>query len=151
MRDGEPVLDTSKGSKTDNLPAVHDVMAEMRAEADKLSTEKFPGTRIFIGETYLPNIAELYKQYGTPEKPEFHLPMDTQILLINKMDANAFRAKLEDAETDLGNNVPLLVFDNHDNPRIDARYGDGVHDTDIERAISTVLFASRGRRAFLQR
>ncbi len=148
MRDGEPVLDTSKGSKTDNLPAVHDVMAEMRAEADKLSTEKFPGTRIFIGETYLPNIAELYKQYGTPEKPEFHLPMDTQILLINKMDANAFRAKLEDAETDLGVNVPLLVFDNHDNPRIDARYGDGVHDTDIERAISTVLFASRGAALF---
>jgi alpha-glucosidase len=29
-------------------------------------------------------------------------------------------------------NIPLLVFDNHDNARIDARYGDGVHDTDID-------------------
>jgi alpha-glucosidase len=145
MRDGQPVLDNSK---TDNLPGVHDVMAEMRADADKFSTDKYPGTRVFIGETYLPNIFELLKQYGTAEKPEFQLPMDTQILGINKMDANAFRSKLEDAESELGSNDPLLVFDNHDNPRLDARYGDGVHDTDIQRVISTVLFASRGAALF---
>ena len=145
MRGGDPVLDNSK---TDNLPGVHDVMAEMRADADKFSTNKYPGTRVFIGETYLPNVFELLKQYGTAEKPEFHLPMDTQILLINKMDASAFRAKLEDAESELGSNVPLLVFDNHDNPRIDARYGDGTHDTDIQRVLSTVLFASKGAALF---
>ena len=80
MRGGDPVLDNSK---TDNLPGVHDVMAEMRADAYKFSTNKYPGTRVFIGETYLPNVFELLKQYGTAEKPEFHLPMDTQILLIN--------------------------------------------------------------------
>ena len=161
MRDEEVVLDKNgqpvinaygdqavKGNLTDNLPGVHDVMAEMRAEADKFSTNKYPGTRVFIGETYLPNIFELLKQYGTAEHPEFQLPMDTQILLINKMDAGAFRAKLEDAESELGSNVPLLVFDNHDNPRLDVRYGDGVHDTDIERVISTVLFANRGASLF---
>ena len=145
MRDGQPVLDDSM---TDNLPGVHTVMAEMRSEADKFSTGKYPGTRVFIGETYLPNIFELLKQYGTPEHPEFELPMDTQILEINKMDAGTFRAKLEEAETELGANVPLLVFDNHDNPRIDARYGDGVHDTDIQRVLSTVLFANRGAALF---
>jgi alpha-glucosidase len=145
MRGGEPVLDNSK---TDNLPGVHDVMAEMRAAADKFSTDKYPGTRVFIGETYLPNVFELLKQYGTPEKPEFHLPMDTQILLINKLDVAAFRSKLEDAESELGVNVPLLVFDNHDNPRLDARYGDGVHDSDIQRVLSTILFASRGAALF---
>ena len=123
-------------------------MAEMRAEADKFSTDKYPGTRVFIGETYLPNIAELLKQYGSPEHPEFQLPMDTQIGFINKLDVAAFRAKIQHAETDLGNNVPLLIFDNHDNPRLDARYGDGVHDTDIERVISTMLFASRGASLF---
>ena len=161
MRDEEVVLDKNgqplinaygdqvvKGDLTDNLPGVHNVMAEMRAETDKFSAAKFPGTRVFIGETYLPNIFELLKQYGTPEHPEFHLPMDTQILLINKMDASAFRTKLEDAETELGANVPLLVFDNHDNPRMDARYGDGVHDTDIERVLSTVLFANKGAALF---
>ncbi|MGC1450595.1 MAG: alpha-glucosidase [Candidatus Sulfotelmatobacter sp.] len=135
-------------TRTNNLPGVHAVMAEMRAEADTFSTDKFPGTRVFIGETYLPNIAELVKQYGTYEHPEFQLPMDTQIGFINKLDVAAFRAKLEDAETDLGTNVPLLIFDNHDNPRLDARYGDGVHDTDIQRVISTILFASRGAALF---
>jgi alpha-glucosidase len=142
---GDPKLDNSK---TDNLPGVHAVMAEMRAEADKFSTAKYPGTRVFIGETYLPNIAELLKQYGSPEHPEFELPMDTQVLGINKMDAVAFRAKLDDAESELGSNVPLFVFDNHDNPRLDARYGDGEHDTDIQRVISTILFASRGASLF---
>jgi alpha-glucosidase len=143
---GEPELENVK---TDNLPAVHDVMAEMRAAADKFKPTSWPGTRVFIGETYLPNIAELAKQYGTAQKPEFHLPMDTQILLINKMDVAAFRSKLNDVETQVGSgNTPLLVFDNHDNPRIDARYGDGVHNTEIERVIATVLFASRGSSLF---
>ena len=49
-----------------------------------------------------------------------------------------FRSKLNDVETEINGNTPLLVFDNHDNPRLDARYGDGVHDTDIERVISTM-------------
>ena len=51
-------------------------------------------------------------------------------------------------ETKIDGNVPLLVFDNHDNPRLDARYGDGVHNADIERVISTILFASRGASLF---
>jgi alpha-glucosidase len=136
-------------TRTNNLPEVHDVMKEMRASADKgFKPTTYPGTRVFIGETYLPNIAELAKQYGTADHPEFHLPMDTQILGINKMDAAAFRAKLNDVETGIGNNVPLLVFDNHDNPRIDARYGDGVHNEDIERVIATVLFSSKGTALF---
>lgn len=135
-------------TRTNNLPAVHDVMAEMRAYSDKFDSDKFPGTRVFIGETYLPNIGELEKQYGTKQHPEFHLPMDTQVLGINKMDASAFRARLTDAEQGLGGHIPLLVFDNHDNPRLDARYGDGVHDTDIQRVISTVLFLSRGTSLF---
>jgi alpha-glucosidase len=138
---GDPQLD---GSKTDNQPGLHAVVKEMRAEADKFHTTAFPGARVLIGETYLPNIDELKKMYGTPMKPEFELPMDTQLGFINKLDVTAFRQKLIDAETRLGANIPLLLFDNHDNPRIDMRYGDGVHDTDIQRVISTILFASRG-------
>jgi len=30
---------------------------------------------VLIGETYMPNIAELAKMYGPPGKPEFQLPM----------------------------------------------------------------------------
>jgi alpha-glucosidase len=133
---------------TNNLPGVHAVMQEMRAAADEFKPTSFPGTRVFIGETYLPNIGELAKQYGTAEHPEFHLPMDTQLGFINKLDAATFREKLNDVETGIGGNTPLLVFDNHDNPRLDVRYGDGAHDTDIQRVISTVLFASRGAALF---
>ena len=138
---GDPQLD---GSKTDNQPGVHEVIQEMRAEADRFVTNEFPGTRVLIGETYLPNIGELKKMYGTPEKPEFHLPMDTQVGMINKLDVTEFRQKLIDAETHLISHIPLLLFDNHDVQRIDARYGDGVHDVDIQRALATILLASRG-------
>ena len=41
---------------------------------------------MFIGETYLPNVAELAQAVRNPEHPEFQLPMDTQIGFINKLD-----------------------------------------------------------------
>jgi alpha-glucosidase len=138
---GDPQLD---GSKTDNQPGLHEVMEEMRAEAEKFTTADFPGTRVLIGETYLPNIGELKKMYGTRDKPEFHLPMDTQVGMINKLNVTEFRQKLIDAETQLGTHTPLIFFDNHDNWRIDARYGDGVHDVDIQRVMAAILLASRG-------
>ena len=152
-KDGNPVINaygdpTLDDSKTNNQPGVHAVIAEMRAEADKFNSNAFPGTRLLIGETYLPNVGELTKMYGTPAKPEFQLPMDTQVGMINKLDVAEFRARLNDAETKIDGNIPLLLFDNHDNERIDLRYGDGLHDTEIERVISTVLFASRGAALF---
>jgi alpha-glucosidase len=86
--------------------------------------------------------------YGPAGKPEFHLPMDTQVAFINKLDVAKFRTKLIDAETHLGAHIPLLLFDNHDNHRLDLRYGDGVHDDEIQRALATILFASRGAALF---
>jgi alpha-glucosidase len=142
---GDPQLDSSK---TDNQPGLHAVVHEMRVTSDAFNGKEFPGTRVLIGETYMPNIEELAKMYGPPGKPEFHLPMDTQVGFINKLDVTAFRSKLIDAETHLSTHIPLLLFDNHDNPRLDLRYGDGVHDTDIQRVISTILFASRGSALF---
>jgi alpha-glucosidase len=143
--DGKPELNDTR---TNNLPEVHPVMQEMRRVADEFDSNQFPGKRVLIGETYLPNIAELEKQYGPPGKPEFELPMDTQIGFINKLDVGAFRSKLEDAENHLDGHTPLVVFDNHDNARLDVRYGDGVHNTDIERVISTILFGSRDAALF---
>lgn len=161
MRDELPALDKNgnpiKGpdgqielqdTRTNNLPEVHDVMQEVRRTIDEFDTNTFPGTRVLIGETYLPNIQELEKQYGPPGKPEFQLPMDTQIGFINKLDVATFRSRIDDAETKLGDHTPLIVFDNHDNERLDARYGDGVHNTEIEKMIATMLFASRGASLF---
>ena len=139
---------TLENVRTDNLPEVHPVMAHYRKLFDNFPAGSFPGKRIMIGETYVPTINDLLRMYGPKDKPEFELPMDTQLGFINKMDVASFRSKISDVESKIEGNVPMLVFDNHDNPRIDARYGDGVHDTDITRVISTVLFASKGAALF---
>jgi alpha-glucosidase len=142
---GDPVVDQSK---TRNLPGLHAIVHEMRAHIDTFDSDLFPGTRVMIGETYLRNVGELETMYGTKAAPEFELPMDTQVGFLNKLDVAAFRQRLDDAEERIGSNTPLLVFDNHDNPRLDVRYGDGEHDTAIQRAIATVLFMSRGAALF---
>ena len=65
---------------------------------------------MLIGETLTRTTDELLKWYGTSEQPEFDLPMNTQVGFINKLDVAAFRTRLVDAETALGNHVPLLVL-----------------------------------------
>jgi alpha-glucosidase len=131
---GDPNID---GSLTENLPEVHKVMRDLRDV-----TNGFPGNRVLIGETYLPNIQELNRWYGA-NHDELQLPMDMQVGFINKLDIDLFRQRLNEVEHDIDDNQPLLIFDNHDNPRMDARYGDGKHDVDIERMLATILFTSR--------
>ena len=132
---GDPNLEEKY---TSNLPEVHDVIRRMRAMADS-----YPGNRVLIGETYLPNIAELNKWYGGEKQDELQLPMDMQVGFTNKLDVPLLRKRIDDAETQIGNNHPLFVFDNHDNPRSWDRYGDGVHNEAIARLIATLLFTSR--------
>ena len=105
-------------------------------------TDSFPGNRVLIGETYLPNVHELEKWYGA-NHDELQMPMDMQMGFINKLDVNQFRHRINEVEHDIGDNEPLLVFDNHDNPRMDMRYGDGKHDVEIQRMLATILFATR--------
>jgi alpha-glucosidase len=131
---GDPNID---GSLTENLPEVHRVMRDLRDV-----TNGFPGNRVLIGETYLPNIQELKKWYGA-NHDELQMPMDMQIGFINKLDVNEFRKRIDEVEHDIGDNQPLLVFDNHDNPRMDMRYGDGKHDVEIQRMLATILFGTR--------
>jgi alpha-glucosidase len=123
---------------TNNLPEVHDVMRRLRELINS-----YPGDRVLIGETYLPNVAELDKWYGGAKHDELQLPMDMQVGFINKMDASLFRQRIEEAETEISGNQPLFVFDNHDNVRSWNRYGDGVHDQAIARVLAALLFTSR--------
>ena len=69
--------------------------------------------------------------------------MDMQIGFANKLDAGLFRQRIEDVETKVHGNQPLVVFDNHDNARSWNRYGDGIHDDAIARVIATMLFTTR--------
>jgi alpha-glucosidase len=121
---------------TDNLPEVHDVLRELRHV-----TNEFPGA-VLIGETYLPNAVELAKMYGK-NRDELHLPMDMQLGFLNKLSAADFREKLFEAETQLNGNPPLFAFDNHDNIRSVDRYGDGVHNAEIQRLLATVLLTPK--------
>ena len=102
---------------TNNLPEVHDVIRRMRA-----MVASYPGDRVLIGETYLPNTAELDKWYGGEKKNELQLPMDMLLGFSNKLDASAFRRYIEEADTQLHGSQPLFVFDNHDNVRSTDRY-----------------------------
>ena len=123
---------------TNNLPEVHDVIRRMRTMVDS-----YPDNRVLIGETYLHNVAELNKWYGGDKQDELQLPMDMQVGFTNKLDAATIRQRINDAETQIGKNQPLFVFDNHDNARSWERYGDGIHNKEIAKVLATVLFTSR--------
>jgi alpha-glucosidase len=123
---------------TNNLADVHGVIRRMRA-----MVAKYPGNRVLIGETYLPNTLELDKWYGGALHNELQLPMDMLVGFSNKLDANTFRQHITEVETQIHGSQPLLVFDNHDNRRSWDRYGDGVHNPQIARLLATLLFTTR--------
>jgi alpha-glucosidase len=135
---GDPNVDDNY---TNNLPEVHDVIRRMRA-----MVAKYPGNRVLIGETYLPNTAELDKWYGGEAHNELQLPMDMLLGFHgdhDKLSVASFRAHIDEAETQLHGSQPLFVFDNHDNVRAINRYGDGVHDANINKVLATVLFTTK--------
>jgi alpha-glucosidase len=132
---------------TNLLPEVHDVLRRMRQLVDS-----YPDNRVLIGETYLPDTRELLKWYGA-KQDELQLPMDMLVGFHSegggpgspnvKLNANHLRTTLGEMETELGPNWPLLVFDNHDNERSWDRFGDGLHNAQIAKIISTLLLTTR--------
>jgi alpha-glucosidase len=60
----------------------------------------------------------------------------------SKLNAPYYRRILEEAETQIHGAQALLVSDNHDNTRSIDRFGDGVHNVEIAKAIATVLSVS---------
>jgi alpha-glucosidase len=126
---------------TTNLPKVHEVIRRMRLMADS-----YPGNRVLIGETYLPNTAELDKWYGGAKHDELHVPMDMLVGFHgdhDKLNAATLRARIEEVETQVHGSQPLIVFDNHDNVRSTDRYGDGVHNAQIDKVLATVLLTTK--------
>jgi alpha-glucosidase len=132
---GDPNL---KDIYTNDLPEVHDVVRRMRT-----MVSKYPGQRVLIGETYLPDTRELDKWYGGLAHNELQLPMDMLVGFSNNLDAATFRRYITEVETEVHGSQPLLVFDNHDNTRSWDRYGDGVHNEQIAKIIATLLLTSR--------
>jgi alpha-glucosidase len=137
---GDPNL---RNVYTDNLPEVHGVIRQMRTMVGKYPDSKYPGDRVLIGETYLPSTADLDNWYGGAKKDELQLPMDMIVGYSNKLDANTFRTRISEVETQVHGSQPLLVFDNHDNIRSWERYGDGVHNQQIAKLIAAMLLTTR--------
>jgi alpha-glucosidase len=144
--DGKPLINAYgdkvvKTNLTDNLPEVHDVLRELRHVADQTQGRKV----ILIGETYLGSVADLAKMYG-PHDDELDLPMDMEVGFPpngnDVFDVSRFRARITEAETGINGNIPLFVFDNHDNARWD-RWVKNDDRNDVGRVIATLLLASR--------
>ena len=125
---------------TSNLPEVHDFIRRMSA-----MVRKYPGNRVLIGETYLPNTQELDNWYGGAAHDELDLPMDMLVGFGHneKLSAPYFRQYITEAETQVHGSQPLLVFDNHDNVRSIDRFGDGAHNFEIAKIIATALLTTR--------
>jgi alpha-glucosidase len=133
---GDPNI---KHLHTDNLPEVHGVFRQMRQVVNQ-----YPGG-VLVGETYLPNAAEMAKVYGNGE--EINLPMATQVGFTNKRSVPEIRKKLNELMTLPNDDTPLLVFDNHDNVRSWDRYGEGLDDAQraqFAKVIAATLLAPRG-------
>lgn len=123
---------------TSDLPEVHGVMQRMRKLVDS-----YPGDRVLIGETYLPNIQAMDKWYGGEARDQLHLPMDMLVGFRSKFNAKELRTSINEAETQLRGNQPLFVFDNHDNGRSWERFGDGTHNVQIAKVIATLLLTTK--------
>lgn len=159
LRDSEVELDSSgkprinaygdvmvKMDRQANQPGLHDIIRRMRA-----MVAGYPGDRVLVGETYMPNIQELDRWYGGAAHDELQLPMDTQVGLReeNGLNAQKWRQAINEAETQLDGNQPLLVIDNHDRARMDRfctpQYGAaaGADCERIQKMLATVLLLSR--------
>ena len=143
----------SNHTLTSGLPEVHDFLQRLHRVV-----ASYPGQRMLIGEIYTPNTAALRSWYGTAEKPELELPMDT-LLGFHKegngitdaadpsLNTAHFRKYITEAETELGDHTPLIVFDNHDNVRSWERFTTTGESYDekakIARIIASVLYTTR--------
>jgi alpha-glucosidase len=133
---GDPKV---RPTNTTNLPEIHDTIRRMRAMLDAYS-----GNRVLIGETNLPTTIEIDKWYGGAAHNELQLPMD-QLVGIRGASFTAahFRRYLTEIETQVHGSQPLIVFDNHDKPRSWDRFGDGIHNEEIAKAVATILLTTR--------
>ncbi|HEX8445930.1 MAG TPA: alpha-amylase family glycosyl hydrolase [Sphingomonas sp.] len=116
FRDGMGAMHRVLQTNSTDQPEVHAIAADMRAVADA-----YPD-RVLIGEIYLP-IPDLMAYYGTPDRPEVHLPFNFQ-LIDAPWDARALHRIIAEYEAALPPGAwPNWVLGNHDRPRIATKRG----------------------------
>ncbi|MCH8567964.1 MAG: hypothetical protein LAT67_06860 [Balneolales bacterium] len=105
---------TEKNTK--NTPDIHQFNRWIRETADEFDN------KVTIGEMNL-SIEQLCKHFGTPEKPEFHLPFNFRLIFSAWTKENVKRYIHEFNEFLPVNGWPNWVLSNHDQPRFATRAG----------------------------
>lgn len=119
-------------------PANHEVLRGLRKVIDS-----YPGDRVLLGENAVSTIEDLAKVYGA-KGDEISLPMNFLYTGVKTLDAQTFRARIDDAEMKLNGFPPVYHFSNHDTSRQWTRFGDGVNNAGIARITATMSLTLSG-------
>jgi alpha-glucosidase len=149
LRDNPVLPELRPGSTTEHLqekkynrdlPEIQDVMIRLRAFTDSLDPN-----RVLIGEAYVDDWGKMLRYYG-PANNGLQLPFNFFFLIKakTKLDAATFRSVVDESEAALKGRWTTYVLNNHDNPRVYDRYGDGAHEESIAKLLATMLLTLRG-------
>ncbi|HEV2811244.1 MAG TPA: alpha-amylase family glycosyl hydrolase [Acidimicrobiales bacterium] len=121
-------------SSTNDDPATHDLLREIRALLDT-----YPGQRVMVGEVYLLDTAKVAPYYGADD--ELHLAFNFPPLFA-PWDGEAWRSEIEAVQRHLldAGAWPTWVLGNHDTARPTTRYGSEAR----ARAAGVLLLALPG-------
>jgi alpha-glucosidase len=139
LRDN-PVVGKAKDRREErvynmNRPEVHEIYRRWRTIARDYDPE-----RLLLGETWVPELAELAKYYGDDD--ELHLPMNFPFTLAD-FDAAELREIVERAEQTFPTGAwPVWCASNHDIVRFPTRWCSG--DESKIRCSLMLLFGLRG-------
>jgi len=130
-RPGMPQMNQVLQVHSTDQPEVFEIVAEMRALADRY------GERVLVGEIYLP-VERLMAYYGK-DGEGVHLPFNFQ-LIDAPWNARALHKMVQDYEAALpSRGWPNWVLGNHDRPRIATRVGEAQ-----ARVAAMLLLTMRG-------
>ncbi len=139
-QDPDPATGAPVGLKPYNsgLPDNHRIMRGLRTIVDQC-----PDGCTLLGENAISTIQDLAKVYGA-RHDEINLPMNFLYSGVKTLDAQTFKARIDDAHTRLNGAPPVLFFSNHDTSRQATRLGDGVHTDPIARLLAAMTLTLRG-------
>jgi alpha-glucosidase len=118
----------------DKLPEVHTILQGLRKVADEHNA-------VLIGETWTKDIDELKQYYGSGER-ELQMPMDFMFTEVKPLSATEFRKQV--AAVDSAGGWPVFVISNHDIVRAASRWGDGKHNSEINKMMAAFYLTLRG-------
>ncbi len=128
---GDPNMTNRYNYKLDE---VHGLLRDLRRDADAAGA-------VLIGETYTESTEELKGYYGEGGD-ELQMPTGHMLAMAERLSAPDFRRRI--AAVEATGCWPVWVLGNHDLARSVTRFGDGVHDDAIAKALAVLLLTLRG-------